>query len=62
MKFFVTGVAGQLGHDVVNELVKRDNNISYDKENNIIYLHGAKEGYKLDIILCDSNFIVKVWS
>lgn len=24
MKIFVTGVAGQLGHDVVNELVKRD--------------------------------------
>ncbi|SHL04460.1 hypothetical protein SAMN05720764_1073 [Fibrobacter sp. UWH5] len=24
MKFFVTGVGGQLGHDVVNELVSRD--------------------------------------
>ena len=23
MKFFVTGVAGQLGHDVMNELAKR---------------------------------------
>ena len=23
MKFFVTGVCGQLGHDVVNELIKR---------------------------------------
>ena len=23
MKFFVTGVAGQLGHDVMNELHKR---------------------------------------
>ena len=23
MKFFVTGVGGQLGHDVMNELVKR---------------------------------------
>lgn len=23
MKFFVTGVNGQLGHDVMNELVKR---------------------------------------
>lgn len=24
MKFFVTGVAGQLGHDVMNELAKED--------------------------------------
>ena len=24
MKVFVTGVAGQLGHDVMNELAKRD--------------------------------------
>ena len=24
MKVFVTGVAGQLGHDVINELMKRD--------------------------------------
>ena len=24
MKVFVTGVAGQLGHDVVNELLKRN--------------------------------------
>ena len=23
MKFFVTGVGGQLGHDVMNELLKR---------------------------------------
>lgn len=23
MKFFVTGVGGQLGHDVMNELAKR---------------------------------------
>ena len=23
MKFFVTGVGGQLGHDVMNELIKR---------------------------------------
>ncbi len=23
MRFFVTGVCGQLGHDVVNELIKR---------------------------------------
>ena len=26
MKFFVTGVGGQLGHDVVNELAKRGHN------------------------------------
>ena len=26
MKVFVTGVAGQLGHDVVNELARRGHN------------------------------------
>ena len=28
MKFFVTGVGGQLGHDVMNELLKRGHNKS----------------------------------
>ena len=27
MKFFVTGVGGQLGHDMMNELLKRGHEI-----------------------------------
>lgn len=31
MKFFVTGVGGQLGHDVMNELLKRGHLLPVDK-------------------------------
>ena len=31
MKFFITGVGGQLGHDVMNELLKRGHEGVYHK-------------------------------
>ena len=43
MKFFVTGVGGQLGHDVMNELLKRGyEGVGSDIQENY---SGVSDGY-----------------
>mgnify|MGYP002623003476 CR=1 FL=1 len=50
MKIFVTGVAGQLGHDVMNELAKR----GYETRTVI----GGMNAYRGRNLVCDVNYNV----
>ena len=38
MKFFVTGVGGQLGHDVMNELLKRGHEVLIFRKTTVVLL------------------------
>ncbi|MBR1592532.1 MAG: dTDP-4-dehydrorhamnose reductase [Ruminococcus sp.] len=58
MKFFVTGVGGQLGHDVMNELTKR----GYDAVGSDI-LEAADSGYPyVQLDITDKNAVDRVIS
>ncbi len=47
MKFFVTGVGGQLGHDAMNELLKRGYiGIGSDIQKNVSVLLSDEQKYK----------------
>ena len=65
MKILVTGVKGQLGHDIVKELlsrnVKKENILALDREEMDITnfeekLNGFKEKFDRDCRLADKNF------
>ena len=54
MKVFVTGVGGQLGHDVMNELAKRGHEGDRQRYRAAIQRHGRRHG-RLRDALCPTG-------